>query len=517
MSSEEEQDRCWICLGNDGDAPPMSRPTDSRHLIKVCSCSLSVHKRCLLDWATDIDSRSRFSDNAPTLVEQDDVVHLAIHAEDYAAVVGLRATNGASIYTGRDLQCPQCKRQILLQMKPSSILSLKRLVMTVGQSLASTTATAVIGSSVVASIAASGFSLLASIGYKMWDVLAGTPLLLKMMNVKERSFDTALQNDSLTVKHLLTIAGLPLFVHSIRSDSLIARLISSGYPFLFFNGRFKGPTFFLVFFRLAKYIYTIIFQLTLNRFYYRWLAQTKPCFIADRLSLSELEQMEQENQMRLELESNREDCDSGKPWYRRIWSWLFPYHTAEERTIIEHIRTREFEAIASRNYANLFNKESFFWRFGCSCFWPYLGSIVGKLLSNYTSINSQILPFIETPAEGAYACNLIGMCVVAIVRDVMLLYFAWKEVQQYNNLDVTDSEFSGLKVNCFTRFQLQDGEELPNDIIDTHMRAHSHSADQETVHEQGDAGRRLVLGNQWNNWVLNLPNVEGWAQLLQQA
>lgn len=44
IASDEER-RCWICFGEDGDS--------EGNWVKPCKCSLVSHEQCLLDWITE--------------------------------------------------------------------------------------------------------------------------------------------------------------------------------------------------------------------------------------------------------------------------------------------------------------------------------------------------------------------------------------------------------------------------------------------------------------------------------
>lgn len=82
-------DICALCLGGSSEVPPFGTAHDAQDFVRPCTCSLVVHRRCLLDWFNSLPA-ARVSRASPA-----DEDGLAIPADGLAITADDNLANAA--------------------------------------------------------------------------------------------------------------------------------------------------------------------------------------------------------------------------------------------------------------------------------------------------------------------------------------------------------------------------------------------------------------------------------------
>lgn len=429
-----EPDRCYICLGNNGEAPPLARPDDSSELIQICDCSLRAHKRCLTDWATDVEYRSR--DDTPSVP--------ANRNRDFTIgvpVAMLNVGNKSYRLTQTKVKCPQCGTPLYFMFNPSRLLSFYGLIYSGVKELSRFSA-------ITAFSSATGFALFVSIGgvfisggLQMFLAIAPESVLTKLLDFKSRSLDQELRSDGVGLKQLFLMGSFPVFLFGLRSDNPYLDVFSSIYPTIFFKGRLEnllkaGPKAYLLFTEPLKRLYWLFYSLTFNRVYYRWTRMVKPIFLADRLSIEELNEIEGENAS-LKKSFKETTAEENQGFFGRIYHFLF-HTSAEQKALFRKKLWRETKAVLLRDFSKVFDDQSLFVKVFTTVLWPFLGAKLGKVLLRVVKINSFCNKYGSTPDESMYIANLLGSVAVVLIKDLLKLYVAWHRVNQLMDLSVVE-------------------------------------------------------------------------------
>lgn len=489
-----DSDRCWICLENEGDWPPMARPGESRELIQVCNCSLKVHKRCLLSWVAELEKKHRNdADVQGAAAPRDNRVLVGIRRNPVLiSVLEIKSPIGAKLTASDYAFCPQCRRQIVLSKKPSWILGLDSMLRSALNTTAQCFALIVIPSAALSVVAVTVFCMLASAGTAMWRAVAPESVITTIMGVKERSLQAALDSNSFHARHLWLLSGFPVFLYTMYSGSPFAMTWRVLYPASFGlvmpNG-VVNPRHYLWFFKVASTFYDLFFQFTFNRLYYRFAQVVSPS-MGGLISPQDLENLEDEEISVCEIRQRLYDEASRLPWYKKVWSWVFPSYTAEDRAALGRRSWREYKSCLQSDFSKLFNDESCFVRAAAISLWPYAGSTVGTLLERFTPINHYLAKIVHTPDEGTYACNLVGMALVALGKDLLQLFLAWKQTKYHQDLDIVDQTFTGIKVTSVVDYSVSQGED-----VDYVLRLHRAGTQDQSVIQQPLPGDLAVNDN----------------------
>jgi len=437
-----EPDRCYICLGSGNEPPPLARSSDSSELIQVCKCSLRAHRRCLTDWASDMEYRSR--DEPPS--EYTTFLGTGENNGQFTVGIpfGVGGTNPRAKYRimQTKVKCPQCGTPLFVAIKPSKLLNLHNILRTATRDLTATGAMAVFGSAGVFALSVSVIGIFVSGGLQMFLSLAPESVLTKLLGLKSRNMDKALRGEEVGFKQLFLLGSFPMFLFGLRSENAYMDLFSSIYPTLFFNDGLKnflnaGPKAFLLFAEPLKRIYWLTYSLTFNKIYYNWTRLVKPIFLADRLSAEELEEIEEENKDSKWFKL--EKTEKPKTVFQRLRHYLFN-RSPEDKALERRRLWRDLKAVLLRDYTSVFDGNSFFTKLFTTMVWPFLGAGVGKYLVKIAKINSLCNHYASTPDEATYISNLLGSLVVVLLKDLIKLFIAWNKVNQLLDINVVEHQ-----------------------------------------------------------------------------
>ncbi|CCH42895.1 hypothetical protein BN7_2441 [Wickerhamomyces ciferrii] len=448
-----DQERCYICLGTSQDSPPLSTSRDSKKLIRVCPCSLRAHKRCLIDWISDFEfNKLRDSDDLTNMVNQGN------NQGGYRFGVPL-GNIGSSRYQviQNQIKCPQCSTPLILFMKPSKILSLHGLIKAGLSDFSKTGTLAILGSAGVFTVSVTALGILVSLGLKMFSWLAPDSVLTKLLGFKNKSIDKAFKNEEVGGRQLGLIGGFPVFLWGLRSSNLYMDIFATLYPTLLFknpeeiqNLNWKNPKLYLLLSQPLKRLYNLGFSLTFNKIYYNWTRFIKPIFLADRISLEELNEIEEENSELNELKDLKflKNQNSSNPatqnlnFIQKLYNKIFG-SSPKERSIIQKKRIRDLKSILTRDYSQVFQKQkSISLKILTTIIWPLISSKISLiLLQTSPSYNEFINNFSGgTPDDATYLSNLLISLSLVLIKDFYNLFIAYKEVKFLSGLGVVEHE-----------------------------------------------------------------------------
>lgn len=455
--------RCWVCLGEGDDIPPMGTPLDAHDWSKPCSCSLIAHKKCLTNWILrmDLDKRRLLVNEADQDRWRDDNsplrLNISVNIWNYIGI-NIRA-DGSNDSATRILRpvsrskivlsvkCPQCSNPLLLRTERDRFNTMVESIL--GSLTSATKAvfySTFIGTS-VASLIASLCATLSGTGIQILSVLCPESVQTRLLNIPARSLIDALNRNLLSRRFFTLTTFLPIYLACYRADpyktSLVKELFVELYPLLFLNKlsdlqevpRARAAFFLLGF---SRYTYNLIFNLTLNRVYYNFVKSTQPSFIADSFSLEELDEIQRENEEEYEI---RQEYEMESEKFTTVWQRIVHFFTF--RSKLHHIsisrRRRAFENCLLNDYSGLFNNSSSFLFLLTSMLWPLVGE---KISSTLLSRSSYILKLLnrhsKTPDEAIFLRNILGCCVAVLVKDLINLYLAWRKLKALNEIKIVE-------------------------------------------------------------------------------
>ncbi|EGV64856.1 hypothetical protein PSN45_005206 [Yamadazyma tenuis] len=229
----EQPEICSLCLGGDTDVPPFGSLDDARDLIHPCStCSIVVHRKCLLDWfnASPSDKLRIFEptsleDSTHELVSTSNVrpgpVHNDLeigHPSDTTDIRINLSTNNLNNWVTSLMNpsnpllpanrrstvfilapCPQCKNEIVFSMKRSPVLTFNTGVRSMLSKGLQYSGLFLGVTSAVTGVVSMGYIALTSCGLKMMNGIVPEPILVKMLTKNAASQSSLSMLSSLLV------------------------------------------------------------------------------------------------------------------------------------------------------------------------------------------------------------------------------------------------------------------------------------------------------------------------------
>lgn len=285
---------CCFCLGNDTDVPPFGRLSDAQAFVNPCSrCSLTTHRKCLLDWFSSLPSdklkvvdalisNTRVSEshgeshaesadlNDDGVLNQNEGIDENEDGENFQVLISpqqistwinsLIASFGVN-FDPATLEgsfvlllapCPQCKGDITFSMKRSQILSLSSSARTALTRSTQYFCVATVVVSAVTGIFSLTYVALTDCGLRIMNSLVPGPLLVKMLqkpatvntislilDFNAYSFDNlelALSKGVIDPFKFSRIPILPIMLYRMRSSSMISCLLGITTPNLANSG-----------------------------------------------------------------------------------------------------------------------------------------------------------------------------------------------------------------------------------------------------------------------------------------
>ncbi|ODV84140.1 hypothetical protein CANARDRAFT_177022 [[Candida] arabinofermentans NRRL YB-2248] len=191
-------------------------------------------------------------------------------------------------------------------------------------------------------------------------------------------------------------------------------------------------------------IYKLFYNLGLNRIYYKWCKKVQPCLIADSLSFKELERMEKETEEDYEADLIAQEKRRNEMKQENNGNKLINLMQKLIRIILPKLSIsnlkrlkREIINCFKTNYGLVFRKTNIFLYISTTLTWPIAGRIISSfLLSKIPQMNGFLNKFTDTPDEGEFLRNIIGCCLVVLLKDGVNLYFNYCRYCQLRDMDV---------------------------------------------------------------------------------
>ncbi|ODV59214.1 uncharacterized protein ASCRUDRAFT_9611 [Ascoidea rubescens DSM 1968] len=546
--NESETDRrCWICLCSGDEPPPMGTRSDAHDWVHPCGCSLVAHRRCLLDWFSEMDLKLRQdpdnndnnrnnnananrNDNAGNMEDEENENEFEINIEAnlqdiiqgdqpngnnqtttlnfslgsfFLRILGLDSLSTQKPQTIVDIRCPQCKDPIFITIPSSRLVSLKSSLTQHIRKLIKNFSLIITTTSIVGGIYLGVTFILSISGYSTLDRLVPESIKLKIFNVPfspfYRNFADSLDKNLVPFSKVYLVNTIPIYMLTLRAypTSLTQEVFLHFFPFIFLNNtqyypynsyvnpfinvnknvnwfksikqtfKEKSPLRFLFFFTPLRYAYNIFFKYTFNRVYYKWVNSVRPCFIADRISVDSIREVEREREEETQYLINKEEIEKNfkeeiKQKYQKLVenSGNRPnFLTIIYGKIMMKIKfllfnpllsirwqrfKRELVCVSNNDYSNVFRYNSKFLTLGTTFLWPYFGRFVSdNLLAFIPNLNSFLAKYSETPDESSFVRNLLGCLVVVLLKDLSNLFFTYIKTKQWKKVDVL--EFGSAK------------------------------------------------------------------------
>jgi hypothetical protein len=417
----------------------------------------------------EVDNKQRAEGNVNASLTERENILIGMRTHVGVSVVGLGPYAGSKLLTSDSAVCPQCKRQIIISKRPSSLLKLASLIKSSMSNGTKSIGGIAVASAVGASVSITIFCMFVSTGLAIWKAIAPESVIMTILGIKQGSFESALNSNAINLRHLSLLAGFPVFLFSMRCSNVIAQIFELIYP-AFFGMTFVmndfTPPKYIWLFRIGKYFYEGLYKLTFNRVYYRLAKRVAPSFFGLLDSVT-AEDIQEDEPSICEINQRVHDEIVGLSWYKRLWYWCFPPHTKEESIIMRRSSSRERKLCWKIDFSYCFNDSSFFWKLITTLLWPTVGNIFGSLLGQFTPINAYLADYVNTPDEGTYARNLVGMALVAVIKDCAKLYLAWTLTRQRLSIDIVDNKLQGTDILNVTDYITSPQEPIEN-VVELH-------------------------------------------------
>ncbi|RLV94890.1 hypothetical protein JA1_001372 [Spathaspora sp. JA1] len=389
--------------------------------------------------------------------------------------------------------CPQCKQQIIFVMRRSRFITfqnsarlyIKRLVQYGGVFLIITSA--------LTGVLSLGYVGLTTCGLKMMDWMVPGSVVVQMLtktNKKSRlsnditsslkkllfgeqssssyaidNLETALVNGLIDPFKFARIPTLPIVLYQMRSSSIVDCFFgkdkwSSIYEELMFVGYFsnlgdnellkgvignvlgnlqnpfKPRSLFsgINLFKInnlisliipVRWTYDLLYRLTFNRMYFNLAMKVQPREIANHLSQQESERLElinsDINELKLRVHTTNDS----------ILSLLYnKFQLLKSKNYIQlKIMSNYYKTIAclKYDYSNTLSHKSKTIKSITTIIWPYLSSKIGKLLLKLLTN--------QTSAKNIIITNIIGMIIVAVIKEVVNLWIGKIKANQRSQIE----------------------------------------------------------------------------------
>lgn len=276
---------CSFCLGGNTDIPPFGSLSDAEDLVRPCStCSLTAHRKCLLDWfnslpsdklqvvepsvaETSIRRNSEERNNDVRIGQEQDETRIHIHISPQSLNQWIsnlmNRIRESRIYHSPNEQtasvkskdtdyvvvllaaCPQCKQDIIFKMKRSAFLSAISDLRTATTRSIQYTGFLLGLTSAFTGIASVFYVGLTSCGLKILESLVPTSVLIRMLTVSNPvtqrqssalsnllfgnsnaqatdNLEIALTNGLIDPLKFSRVPMLPIAMYTMRSSSLLS-------------------------------------------------------------------------------------------------------------------------------------------------------------------------------------------------------------------------------------------------------------------------------------------------------
>ncbi|QPG76312.1 hypothetical protein FOA43_003698 [Brettanomyces nanus] len=451
--TDDDPSRCYICLCNKGERAPYCSRRESDDFIRPCKCSLVAHRKCFLSWVSslaipkvigrDDSENNRFGIPMP-FTSTPNPSASAYHCSIFRLFTGTLSPAYDKMCVFVD--CPQCRRQICLATKNSLILNFRRFCEQIVDNVGSAALVSGVITTACVSLMASALFSLGVAGQDILEVMAKPSVQLGLYGTKHFpsiSISDALDKSLISPQRFVSVTCfVPLYTmymnsalpFGIQTDMMLIMLSYS---------LFNDPDGLVdtipcrILRRLAfmKVGFKALYNITLNRAYYRWHKTIQPCFFADKMSAADLQRIEAEIEQDTERENQEEAAeikDATYPFALRMFR-----KTGRFLSSMAHDWWREMILCYTVDFSRMFGSSSLYRRVLSTFLLPRVGVFVStNLLVLVPGINGFLSKFSDTPDESLFLRNILGCVTVAFGRELLSFSLNYFRYRQFQSIDV---------------------------------------------------------------------------------
>ncbi|VEU19727.1 DEKNAAC100693 [Brettanomyces naardenensis] len=188
---------------------------------------------------------------------------------------------------------------------------------------------------------------------------------------------------------------------------------------------------------VLKIIAKAIYNLTINRVYYRWHKKIQPCFFADKLSSGDLQRIESE----IEEDNERENREEAAAIKDAAYPLVLRFLRRAFRAIDDTTRTwwRELLLCSKIDFSKMFGSSSLYRRVLSTFLLPRAGEYVSThWLILVPGMNTFLNQFTDTPDESLFLRNILGCAVVVLARELVSFSLNYFRFRQLQSIDVDE-------------------------------------------------------------------------------
>ncbi|ANB12058.1 E3 ubiquitin-protein ligase MARCH5 [Sugiyamaella lignohabitans] len=239
----QEDYRCWICLGTADEPPPHNQK--DHHWCRPCRCNLVSHQTCLLEWAAEVAStnpRSLLYNSGP-----------------------------------KTPQCPQCKSAIHIAKSKSLFIQLRDRIEAANASGFQLFFVTVIGGSIASAV----YTSLYALGAASIRCICPRDMALPLLGISVT--DQFVQIQPLSVRRMLLVPSIPIVLLLSGSRSTFADVVTLLMPLTLSDGdhlpwKLTGPRLTMALLPLARIGYHVLYDSLVEPIIQLCAARIRPSF-----------------------------------------------------------------------------------------------------------------------------------------------------------------------------------------------------------------------------------------------
>ncbi|KAM3159561.1 RING-CH-type domain-containing protein [Lachancea thermotolerans] len=495
----EEQNKCWICLCSGDEYPPMGNSKDAHDWVHPCQCSLTAHRKCLLEWVsrTNLDyrnealnefngrrtnigfeslniadtysslhgraqfhpfawlrARSSFTNNSSSRAPFDpgDISRIfAAHAEEavirnvtQAMAAGARESQpmASAPSSSRKLVintvCPQCHAPILLKTSRGVTVSLSSSVSHLLDWSAKTLIQVTAIGTLGSSILFSFGGILASWGLRIMTTVAPESTLLKLLDLNSAStLSQAFQKNQIGFKQILLLGFAPLYLISFRCGNAFLGWLKWFYPLAFLRPEEKLQS-------SVKRFLILQYPLAMLNDFFRMCVYNPVYFRwVHRVKpyfigdRMTVEQLKIYEAEQEYLETRFDALSRGNQPRSLLTKFKSFFMSVSPEPMIQSISARRLVMSMRYDYSQALIEISIWEKIASTLLWPLAGKLISDtVLSKSKWFKRFVAQETATPDDGLYLSNLIGCCAAVLLKDLVHLFVTWRRVKQLESMEV---------------------------------------------------------------------------------
>lgn len=400
--------------------------------------------------------------------------------------------------------CPQCKEDIIFSMKRSTFLSVNSGLRSFVTKAAQYSTVFLGFTSAVTGVVSMGYIGLTSIGLKTMDCILPESFLIKLLiksktsgnllssifqqsNYPIDNLESALLKGLIDPFKFSRIPLLPIILYRMRQSSPInclyskdmsswlTELMINGYisslgdhkflssvyynllasitnvlrnPLkfwkylnLFKNIDFNDANNLIGLFLPARILYDLFFRMTINQFHFNITMNVKPREIANKLTQDQIDDLEilygELNTLKLSLTKKQPKLTTWQDWLMEKKTYITKLFKSNAIWKILKLQSliifKRIKHCIRYDFSQTLIYNSFTIRCLTTIIWPFLSSKLGQIIFNNLKIEGN-------KDKKLFLCNLMGMVLVVLLKDLANLYLSYKKSEQLNRLNIVSFE-----------------------------------------------------------------------------